>query len=223
MKILTLSDTHTKEKTLSKEWLKTNENIDIAIFAGDAGSFREPTMNEKGIIDFINWYASLTHIKHKIWIAGNHDTSIESGLVNARLLSENKGLIYLEHESCVVEGIKIFGSPYTPSFGYGWAYNVPRGSLHNYWNEIPLDTEILVTHGPPYGIGDFVPYNGGEFVGCQELLSVITTKLTKLKYHISGHIHYSYGIVHKKDITFINASVVNEGYDVVNEPIIIEL
>jgi len=217
MKIVCISDTHTKEKEL-----KIPTDVDMIIFAGDAGSYRDPEMNRNGILDFIDWYASLK-IKYKIWVAGNHDTSIERGLVDAKALSKEKGLIYLEHEACEVEGIKIFGSPYTPEFGYGWAYNVPRGELYSYWNEIPLGTDILITHGPPYGIGDFVPYNGGEFVGCHELLDVIITKLTSLKYSISGHIHYSYGVVIKNNVTFVNASVVNEGYRVVNKPIIIEI
>lgn len=218
MKILCISDTHGLHRNIV-----IPTDIDIAIFAGDAGTTRNPYMNERGIIDFIDWYGSLKHIKHKIWIAGNHCTSIEAGLVNAKLRSQDNGLIYLEHDSCEVEGFKIFGSPYTPSFGSGWAYNVPRGGLHSYWDEIPLDTEILITHGPPYGIGDFVPYNGGEFVGCHELLDVVSTKLPNLKLNVFGHIHYSHGTVHKNNITFVNASVVNEGYELVNEPIIIDL
>jgi len=216
--ILCFSDTHGKH-----DLVNIPENIDRAIFAGDAGTVRNPHMNQKGILDFIEWYSSLPNIKYKIWIAGNHCTSIEAKLVDAKLLSKEKGLIYLEHESIEIEGLKIFGSPYTPSFSDGWAFNIPRNNLRNYWRDIPKDTDILITHGPPFGIGDFVPYNWGEFVGDEELLTVVSKELSNLKLHVFGHIHYSYGVINKNDAIFVNASVVNEGYIVVNKPIIIKI
>lgn len=218
-KILCFSDSHGKHKDIELP----NEEIDIAIFAGDAGTVRNPHMNQQGILDFIEWYSSLPNIKHKIWIAGNHCTSIEAKLVDAKLLSKEKGLIYLEHETIEIEGLKIFGSPYTPSFGYGWAFNVPRNELRTYWRDIPKDVDVLITHGPPFGIGDYVPYNNGEWVGCEELLHVVSKELTNLKLNVFGHIHYSYGVVNKCETTFVNASVVNEGYVVVNKPILIEI
>jgi hypothetical protein len=54
------------------------------------------------------------------------------------------------------------------------------------WNQIPDDTDILVTHGPPVGYGDLC-YSGVR-AGCVELLTTVQQRV-KPKYHIFGHIH----------------------------------
>jgi Icc-related predicted phosphoesterase len=218
-KILLFSDTHGFHGNLI-----IPDDIDIAIFAGDAGTYQNPIMNTNGILDFIEWYSSL-NIKNKIWIAGNHCTSIEHGLVDAKVLSKEKGLIYLQHESYLLDGLKIFGSPYTPSFGYGWAFNVPRHKLLKYWEEIPEDTNILVTHGGPFGIGDLSVVVGGEDVGCVDLRNIIQNKLNVLKLFCSGHLHEAYGFFQETtdDTLFVNASVLNEHYELVNKPFIVTI
>ena len=45
----------------------------------------------------------------------------------------------------------------------------------------------------------------------------------KPKIHICGHIHEAYGTIEKSGITFVNASVVNARYELVNRPIEFEL
>jgi Icc-related predicted phosphoesterase len=193
----------------------------MAIFAGDAGSYRNPVMNVNGVLDFIEWYSSLKNIKDKVWVAGNHDTSIENGLVDAKKLSLEKGLIYLQHESGVVNGIEIFGSPYTPSFGVGWAFNVSRNKILNYWEEIPKTTEILVIHGGAKGLGGLNIIEEGEDVGCDYLKGFLET-LPNLEIFIQGHIHEGYG-VHQinNGALLVNASVLNRDYKLVNKPYII--
>lgn len=216
IKIISFSDTHGKHGML-----KLEDEYDIAIFSGDAGTYRNPYQNESGILDFIEWYSSLKNIKHKIWIAGNHCTSIERGFVDAKKLSKEKGLIYLEHELIEVEGLKIFGSPYTPRFGYGWAFNVDRGEpMKKYWSEIPDDTEFLIVHGPPYGVLDMVM--SGERVGCKEMTKRIN-ELENLKLIQYGHIHEDYGHELIDDVHYINASVLNLRYELQNKPFIFEI
>lgn len=229
MKIWAFSDTHSKERELN-----VPSGIDMAICAGDIGTMREPGLNANVVLDFIEWYASLTQIRHKILIAGNHDTSIQAGLVQRTLMPES--IIYLEHESVTVDGIKIFGSPYTPSFGTGWAYNVPRQALKPYWDDIPMDTDILVTHGPPKGILDLTQYDSREGAdgqayfqcGCRSLLNRI--REVKPKYHIFGHIHPetncpNAGIlkIANLETTFVNAAVLDLLYKKVNDGFIIEI
>lgn len=216
LKILLFSDTHGKHGEL-----KIEGEYDIAFFSGDAGTYRSPYQNEAGILNFIEWYSSLKNIKHKVWIAGNHCTSIEHGLIDAKKLSEEKGLIYLQHESIEIEGLKIFGSPYTPRFGYGWAFNVDRGeSMKRYWSEIPDDTEFLIVHGPPYGILDAVM--SGERVGCEDMIERINN-LKNLKLVQYGHIHEDYGHELINDVHYINASVLNLRYELQNKPFIFEV
>lgn len=229
MRIWIISDPHGKHG-----FIQIPDGIDMVICAGDIGTVREPALNANLVLDFLDWYKSLTHIRHKILIAGNHDTSIQAGLVKRSDM--DKSITYLEHESVTIEGIKIFGSPYTPSFGSGWAYNVPRGKLDIYWKEIPTDTDILVTHGPPKGILDLTQYDSRDGAdgqsyfqcGCKSLLNRVKT--IQPRYHIFGHIHPESNCpnsamlnVNGIKTTFINAAVVNLNYEVVNDGFIIEI
>jgi Icc-related predicted phosphoesterase len=208
LKIALFSDTHGEHRKL-----KFDDDTDIAIFAGDAGTYRDPYRNELPVLDFIDWYASLK-VKHKVWIAGNHDTSIESGIVNARELSGQKGLLYLQNDIIIVEGLKIFGSPCTPTFGYGWAFNVDRGKrLEILWDNIPIDTDIIVTHGPAFGILDMTETRLN--VGCKDIANRIQT--IKPKLHVSGHIHEAYGHVLKDETHYVNASVLDLSYKLTND------
>lgn len=217
MKIWAISDTHTKHG-----FLDIPDGIDMVIFGGDATVQKSPVMNTNECLDFLEWFKSLVHIKYKVMIAGNHDTSIEKGLVARADIHES--IIYLEHESVTIEGIKIFGSPYTPKFGTDWAYNVPRDRMFTYWDEIPEDTDILVTHGPPKGILDLTMYDtragatGTSFFqcGCKSLLERV--KVVEPKYHIFGHIHTesecpNSGMlkIQNCNTTFVNAAVCDFG------------
>ena len=79
-----------------------------------------------------------------------------------------------------------FGDFRQPEFG-GWAYNLKRGEeCLEKWNLIPDDTDILVTHGPPLGYGDYC--SSQLRAGCSELLSTIQNRV-KPKIHVFGHIH----------------------------------
>lgn len=216
MKILCISDTHTLQKRIPASWISNENNeIDCIIHAGDIGS--RGSLQE--LNPFLEWFNTL-NFKSKIFIAGNHDWMFQNQNEECiKILNDYPDITYLQDSYIIVNGIKIYGSPWQPEF-YSWAFNLQRGEeILNKWNMIPSDTDVLITHGPPYGIGDFVPYRGGEFVGCKDLLGTIITKLN-IKYHIFGHIHYSYGQVFKGDVTFINASTADESYQIVNPPII---
>jgi Icc-related predicted phosphoesterase len=226
--ILLFSDTHGKELEL----ILPSGAIDIAIFAGDAGTYKNPNQNVRSVLDFIDWYASIENIKHKIWIAGNHCTSIEAGLVDAKKLSEEKGLIYLEDETIEIDGLKIFGSPWTPWF-HSWAFNVNRGDeINKHWQKIEPNTDIIVTHGPPSNVDFLDRCIDGRKVGCADLTKRIVE--VKPSLCVFGHIHEGYGYTKKeifsedfesveKVITFVNASVLNHRYEMTNKPIVVEL
>lgn len=214
-KILLFSDTHGSHGYLN---LPT-DGIDMVIFAGDAGTYKNPYSNINGVLNFIEWYSRIP-IKHKVWIAGNHCTSIEAGLVDAKKLSEEKGLIYLQHESITIDGIEIFGSPYTPTF-WNWAFNVDRNKIRNYWNQIPNTTDILVIHGGPRNAGKLNVTIEGEEVGCAELETVMKNDLKDLKVFVQGHIHEGYGTHYFGDTLLVNASLLDRDYKLVNNPYIL--
>ncbi|KAK5642970.1 hypothetical protein RI129_009137 [Pyrocoelia pectoralis] len=128
--------------------------------------------------------------------------------------------IYLEDSPVVVYGIKIYGSPWQPEFGK-WAFNLPRGKpLLSKWNQIPEDTDILITHGPPLGHGDLV--RNGDHVGCVELLSTVQQRV-RPKYHVFGHIHEGYGVTTDEYTIFINASTCDMNYIPKNYPMVFDM
>lgn len=223
-KIWCISDPHQKHG-----FLKVPENIDIALCAGDVGNYRNPSMNANEVLNFIEWYESL-NIPVKIFCAGNHDTSIQAKLVRPKEIC--KTVTYLEHEEVVIDGIKIFASPYTPSFGTGWAFNIPRQKLDQYWKDIPEDTDVLITHGPPKSILDLTystDDNKPEQCGCKSLMNRIK-EIGNISYSLFGHIHeesncYNAGMlkVNGMKTTFINAAVVNLDYEICNNGFIIEI
>lgn len=211
MKIWHISDTHTYH-----DLLKIPDGIDMVIHSGDCSNPRDPYNNEPEVRDFIDWYKELP-IKYKIYVAGNHDTSIEKRLVVKQDFEDND-IIYLENESIVIEGIKIFGSPHTPQFG-NWAFMKERTKLERFWRlAIDEDVDIIVTHGPPKGILDksYDRENNMEACGDKSLLNRILE--VQPAYSLFGHIHNTKDIVNAGmqklsicDTFFSNGSVVTDG------------
>lgn len=216
-----ISDTHGKHDLLT-----VPKGIDAVFHAGDMGTYMDPYMNVNGMLDSLYWFRSLS-IKYKVLIPGNHCTSIERGLIDKK---EFEGITFLNHEYAEIAGLKIFGSPFTPSFGTGWAYNVPRSKLAEYWKDIPKGLDVLITHGPPKGVLDLTENIDGQLeqCGCKSLLNRVVE--TKPRFHIFGHIHtesscHNAGIqkVTSMETTFINASVLNLKYELDNNGIVIEI
>ena len=229
MKIWCISDTHNKHR-----YLTIPKDIDMLIFSGDSGTSRDSYTSTTVITDFIDWLESIDTIKYKVWVAGNHDVALERGLINTTKYNS----IYLEHELKEINGLKIFGSPYTPSFGVGWAYNKHRSKLDKYWSSIPGDIDILITHGPPLGILDHTENdsminlgNGSKnVVSCGDKSLLNHVKRVKPKLHVFGHIHdedicKNAGMMQISglDTKFVNASVLNLSYHLVNNGFIINI
>lgn len=211
MTILHISDTHTYH-----DLLKIPSGIDMIIHSGDCSNPRDPYNNEPEVREFIDWYKEIP-VKYKVYVAGNHDTSIEKGLVTKKDF-EDAGIIYLENESVVIEGIKIFGSPHTPNFG-NWAFMKERNKLERFWRlAIDEDVNIVVTHGPPKGILDksYDRENNMEACGDKSLLNRILE--VQPTYSLFGHIHNTKDIVNAGiqklsvcNTFFSNGSVVTDG------------
>ncbi len=219
MRIIAISDTHNKHNLLNKdlEALNTGEPT-IIIHAGDL-----TTRGAKyDVYAFINWFAKLP-FTYKVFIAGNHDFWFETegkqhdeDLQETLKYCKELGVTYLLDQEVEIEGFRIYGSPWQPEF-YNWAFNVPRGeAIAQKWINIPSGLDVLVTHGPVFGILDDT-YNGMR-VGCEELYKKVME--VKPRVHICGHIHYGYGVSMKEHTVFINAAVLGEDYRYTNYPII---
>jgi Icc-related predicted phosphoesterase len=128
--------------------------------------------------------------------------------------------IYLENSRAEVAGLKIWGSPVQPEFN-NWAFNVARGAaIRRYWKMIPANTDVLVTHGPPFGVLDKA-HPSSAHLGCEELAKAL--EQIKPRLHVFGHIHGGHGLSSSKDTQFVNASVVNEAYRLVHKPQVVEI
>jgi len=214
-KITFISDTHQKHRQL------TNDLIggDILIHAGD---IMNSGYDENDIWEFLQWFESQDQYKSQVFIAGNHDRLFENNFDKVKnILIEypyisylwDTALTYVNEEAN--ESCKLYGSPWQPEF-YQWAFNLPRNGedLKEKWFWIPKDTDILVTHGPPFGHCDEAPYGG--HVGCELLRERVDEFPPKI--HVFGHIHDGYGYKFHNGTHFFNASVLNERYNYENKP-----
>lgn len=208
MRLVIISDTHGLHAKIKLP------KGDILLHAGDVTS----QGHEREALDFLDWFKKQDY-KYKVFIAGNHDFFFERAMKEKVSGTIPGNVIYLNDSGISIEGYKFWGSPITPWF-FNWAFNKHRGNdIRRHWQLIPDDTDVLITHGPVFGILD--ENNKGEHVGCKDLLNQVLQ--IKPTIHICGHIHEAYGYVEKHDIKFINASLLNEEYIKVNAPKIVDL
>ncbi len=97
---------------------------------------------------------------------------------------------------------------------YDWSVDV------TYWKMIPENLEVLVSHGPPFGVLD-KSHPSAAHLGCEELAK--TVDQIKPRLHVFGHIHGGHGSSTGIETRFVNASVVNEAYRLVYEPQVVEI
>jgi predicted phosphohydrolase len=206
IRIVVVSDTHSRHRRI------VVPEGDLLIHAGDAtmaGTAAE-------LIEFNAWLGTLPH-GVKLVCAGNHDWLFEKDPGMARMIMTNAR--YVEDRLVTVFGLRIYLSPWQPRF-FDWAFNLDRGEpIRAKWDLIPGELDILVTHGPPYGILD-VSGLTGEHAGCEELRRAV--RRVRPRVHIFGHIHDSYGVAVDDGIKFVNASICDESYLPIREPIVID-
>jgi Icc-related predicted phosphoesterase len=215
MKITLISDTHNKHKYITDDL----PGGDLLIHAGDISSMGY----EHEIREFCKWYNGLDNYTHKVFIAGNHDWGFQINTEKVKEILDFYGdITYIEDNEVLVgeELVSVYGSPWQPEF-YNWAFNLPRNGyeLKEKWGNIPVNTDILITHGPAYGYVDKV-IGRVENLGCELLTDRI--KEIKPKIHVCGHIHTGYGYTFDGDTHYINASVLNESYIYYNKPLTID-
>ena len=207
MQVTLISDTHNRcEGSFVPDG-------DLLIHAGDLTMGGKPPE----ILQALAWLESLPH-PHKVVIAGNHDFFFQQNDLAAKWL-RNAGIHYLQDQEVTIEGLRIWGSPWQPEF-HGWAFNLPRNEpLKAKWDLIPSGIDILVTHGPPFGLGDRT--QGGEQVGCNELLGALDRVQPKL--HVFGHIHEARGFYQRGKSVLVNASMLDRRYRPVHDGILMNL
>ena len=237
-RITHISDTHNKHKQLDGKL----PGGDLLIHSGDITSLGR----KHEVEGFVKWFNGIEGYTNKIFIAGNHDMSFDKEILLRNKLDYfdggrnnwdtpcadgkpewlidlletglNSNVFYLENSFVEIDQIKMWGSPYSATFGHNWAFNVDRGHDSNQlWNTIPNDTDIVITHGPIYGYGDKTA-NTYQNVGCEDLFNRLNEIQTPL--HFTGHIHESYGYYQTKWGGYsFNGCTCNLRYEANNPPI----
>ncbi|KAI2463416.1 Metallo-dependent phosphatase [Annulohypoxylon bovei var. microspora] len=153
----------------------------------------------------------------KLIIAGNHDLTLDTDFFEQfgdyfhnntsqnpvdcqNLLKQSKSLIYLQHSSQVIKlaaasgprtTFNVFGSPYIPSCGK-WAFQYSRSApvAESIWKDIPLNTDILITHGPARTHRDESRHR--EAAGCEGLREAMWRVRPRIA--LCGHVHEARGV-----------------------------
>jgi predicted phosphohydrolase len=191
MRIVAVADTHTFHEDLMP--LPAG---DVFIHAGDL--CRGGRLAELHLV--AAWLQALP-FRHKIVVAGNHDWCFVREPEEA-LGVLGDGITYLQDSEVVVEGVRFWGSPWQPAY-HDWAFNLPRGApLAEKWALIPAGVDVLITHGPPHGIGDRTDERSRQ--GCEDLLAAVRQVRPFL--HLFGHIHQDGGCWRQEGICFANVT-----------------
>jgi Icc-related predicted phosphoesterase len=205
MRIVLISDTHVLHRQLEVP------GGDLLIHAGDFTFYSKPPSI---VSDFNAWLGSLPH-RHKVVIPGNHEFILEEprnrGAITNAILLVDSGV--------EIEGLKIWGSPVTPLYGGAFGKSRPE-DREKHWAQIPEDTDILITHGPPFAILDH-GLSSERREGCPQLLEAVFQANPRL--HVFGHIHAGYGTLRTSDTVFVNASLLGEDGSLSRKPIVIDL
>lgn len=197
MNILHLSDTHNCHHRI-----RALPGADVVVHSGDFCMIG----SEQEAIDFLNWFCDLPY-KHKIFICGNHDDCLYGANING--LDDN--VHYLCNSGIEIEGLKFYGVPM-----FMCDCVTDRQNLN--YDKIPIDTDILITHTPAYGILDF---DDNINYGSEVLLQAVTNVNPRI--HLFGHIHKQHGITTIETTIFSNGAIMNEDYSIHNHPNVIEL
>lgn len=215
VRLVCLSDTHLAQPNLPEG--------DLLLHCGDyssRGSVQEA-------VSFLTWLdKNKSKFKKIVFINGNHDRFSQISPQTFKQLIP-PDIVCLEDSLLEFEGLKIWGSPWTPTF-YKWAWMKDRGNeINEKWKLIPENIDILITHGPPMNILDRAPRNfletEFENVGCFDLKEHVLKRI-KPRFHLYGHIHYEGG----KNITvgntnFYNVAIMDESYNPENPVTVIEI
>lgn len=206
LRIVHISDTHGHHKKLNLP------KGDVLVHSGDICAL--PHQHE--IEDFFAWFMLQPHT-YKILVTGNRDLCFDNRenynihplwlKLITKFFTRNDGLNFILNDNgCEILGVKFWGSSYLTKrrevIGR-YAFDEPDREINMHWDLIPKDTDVLVTHTPPYGKLDKA--FDGVNAGCKYLRFQVKEKKPKL--HLFGHIHEEYGMMYDEDTMFVNGSV----------------
>jgi len=226
LKFVCISDTHSKTDDLILP------EGDVLIHSGDFSNY-----GGKDCLQKFKEFFDKQKFQYKIIVAGNHDWTL-SNLERERnektwkrylkggipsieeAKSFLKDFIYLEDSGTDICGLKIWGSPMSIWFAglKDWGFTVKEEDICKYWDLIPENTDILITHSPPGGILDTEKEDPNFGWGSPNLLKQIEERIDP-SIHVFGHVHDPNGFKFDdvKNIAYVNAAICDNNYDPINK------
>ncbi len=212
MRVVCISDTHGDHQQVELP------DGDVLVHAGDLTAHG----SRDDLQRFLDWFSEQP-FEHRVFIAGNHDAFLENEPVQTQEMVDAAGVTYLNDTGVHLNGIGFWGSPITPRF-HEWSFmRNPGDEIEQHWRMIPSDTKVLVTHGPPWGILDVIQRSETVFehTGCESLRARVSD--LKPDYHLFGHIHEGFGRFEQDGVNYMNISTMNNQYQIINTPVVIDL
>ncbi len=211
LRIAAVSDTHGRQA-----W--TVPPCDVFVHAGDItgrGSLQEAAVFATKLRERMD---SPDGPQHAIIVPGNHDECFEL-FTEPTLALFGPRVHVLLNDSLTLDGICFFGSPWTPPF-MQWHFMANEQRLAALYEAMPSTVDVLVTHGPPYGVLD--PGWQAAHVGSTALASAVSGRT--VQHHVFGHLHAAGGrMVQQGHTTFYNVAACNDAYQLVNQPRIFDV
>ena len=232
MRIVALSDLHGH--------LPEVPRCDLLIIAGDVcpdrigpAFARDHPAEQKAWFDSnVRAWLAQAPATHKLLTWGNHDWCGQacSFTADAPTHASSTVLQILVDDGTSVprngragRSLSIWATPWSNPFMH-WAFMKPREALADVYAAIPQGVDILVSHQPPFGYGDRyedASTHQGEHLGSRELLDAIQRVRPQIV--ICGHMHAGQGRFDYDGTVIYNASVVNDRYQLVHPPTVIDI
>ena len=208
MRIALISDTHGHLPST-----ELFEGADLILHAGDIGPHYN--VQEWQVTTFAPW---LHQLRQKMDIPfwgtlGNHDFGKNWGL--------DLDFPIIVDDVVLARGMKIWFSPWSPRFG-NWAWMREEPELTEFYSQIPVDVDIVVSHSPMFGALD--ANIDGTLCGSKALRVRLreiarTRDISQRPLLVCGHIHEAKGYLDAEFADVYNVSCLDESYQMRPDPI----
>ena len=217
MKIYATSDLHGNLEGINPT------GCDVCVIAGDLDyhGFDDPDRHRIFIEGTVCGFATAFPTVKFVLVAGNHD------LFRPDNIKWPSNVICLRDSGCTINGVRFWGTSlvYAWRKGCRWANATSSGAHARFmWSHIPVGTDVLVTHMPPYIPDSSVDWSckGQEHDGSRILAEEI--KRAKVRCVICGHVHEGEHCKQMLGNTAVfNVSRCDNNHNVTYAPLVIDL